>query len=73
MESNYRTCARQTYRAVAGFSVGASQAQTIGLNNLDLFGYIGLFRGGKRLDDDWKKTSEALLADLGSVKKLKMF
>ncbi len=74
VEKNYRTCAVQTHRAIAGFSVGAAQARTIGFNHLDLFGNIGLFSGGKRLDDDWKYTTGKLLADLKDVKdKLEVF
>ena len=74
VEENYRTCTEQTHRAVAGFSVGDAQARTIGLNHLKLFGNIGLFSGGKRLDDDWKNTSKTLLADLEDVKdKLNVF
>lgn len=74
VESAYRVSARPEHRAVAGFSVGSAQARTIGLNNLHLFSHIGFFSGGKRFDEDWRRTSARLVADLDTVRtRLRLF
>lgn len=39
----YRVSAEQKDRAVAGLSMGAGQSLTVGLGNLDLFGWVGAF------------------------------
>jgi enterochelin esterase-like enzyme len=39
----YRVSAEQKDRAVAGLSMGGGQSLTIGLGNLDLFGWVGAF------------------------------
>jgi enterochelin esterase family protein len=39
----YRVSAKQKDRAVAGLSMGGGQSLTIGLGNLDLFGWVGAF------------------------------
>ena len=44
----YRTLTERTQRAIAGLSMGAGQALSIGLTNLDKFAYLGAFSGGSR-------------------------
>jgi enterochelin esterase-like enzyme len=39
----YRTSTEQKDRAIAGLSMGGGQSITIGLGNLDLFGWVGAF------------------------------
>jgi enterochelin esterase-like enzyme len=39
----YRVSTKQKDRAIAGLSMGGGQSLTIGLGNLDLFGWIGAF------------------------------
>jgi enterochelin esterase family protein len=51
IDSSYRTLADRHNRAIAGLSMGAGQAMTIGLTNLDTFASIGSFSGGGRSFD----------------------
>ena len=46
IDSNYRTLADQSHRAMAGLSMGAMQTRQITLANLDKFSHIGMFSGG---------------------------
>ena len=48
IDGTYRTLADRRNRAIAGLSMGAGQAMTIGLGNLDRFASIGSFSGGGR-------------------------
>lgn len=43
IERNYRVETGRESRAIAGLSMGGSQAMVIGLNNLDRFAWIGAF------------------------------
>ena len=45
IDSTYRTIPDRDHRALAGLSMGAFQAFTIGLNHLDLFSHFGGFSG----------------------------
>jgi enterochelin esterase-like enzyme len=45
IDSNYRTMADREHRAMAGLSMGGMQTFIIGLNNLELFSYLGGFSG----------------------------
>ncbi len=45
IDGAYRTIADREHRAIAGLSMGANQAATIGTHNLDKFAYIGGFSG----------------------------
>jgi enterochelin esterase family protein len=45
-EKSYRIAADQKTRAIAGLSMGGAQSLTVGLNNLDKFGWIGAFSSG---------------------------
>jgi enterochelin esterase-like enzyme/nicotinamidase-related amidase len=51
MDAAFRTLADRDHRAIAGLSMGAGQAMSIGLGNLDKFSYIGAFSGGQRSFD----------------------
>jgi enterochelin esterase-like enzyme len=48
IDSTYRTIANRKHRAIAGLSMGAGQALSIGLANLDQFASIGSLSGGSR-------------------------
>jgi enterochelin esterase-like enzyme len=43
VQKSYRVSTEQKDRAVAGLSMGGGQSLTIGLGNLDLFGWVGAF------------------------------
>jgi enterochelin esterase-like enzyme len=43
VQKRYRVSTEQEDRAVAGLSMGGGQSLTIGLGNLDLFGWVGAF------------------------------
>ncbi len=45
-EREYHISAEQKTRAIAGLSMGGAQSLTVGLNNLDRFGWIGAFSAG---------------------------
>lgn len=62
IDSAYRTLADRDHRAIAGLSMGAGQALTIGLANLDRFSYIGAFSGGMR-DFDATKSFGGIFRD----------
>jgi len=51
----YRVSSEQKDRAVAGLSMGGGQSLTIGLGNLDLFGWVGAFSSavpeGQKLEE----------------------
>lgn len=54
IDSNYRTLANKTNRAMAGLSMGGLQTLLIGLNHTELFSYYGLFSAaiiGNVMDD----------------------
>jgi enterochelin esterase-like enzyme len=46
VDSNFRTQADQSHRAMSGLSMGAMMTKSVTLANLDKFAYIGLFSGG---------------------------
>ena len=45
VDATYRTIADREHRAIAGLSMGANQAASIGTHNLDKFAFIGGFSG----------------------------
>jgi enterochelin esterase-like enzyme len=51
IDSNFRTIADRTHRAIAGLSMGAGQALQIGLGEPNLFAYVAGFSGGTRTLD----------------------
>lgn len=46
VDSNYRTIAKQPYRAMAGLSMGGMQTRVITLANPNTFSHVGVFSGG---------------------------
>jgi enterochelin esterase-like enzyme len=46
IEKNYRVKAEAKYRALAGLSMGGIQTLYVGVNNTDLFSYLGVFSSG---------------------------
>jgi enterochelin esterase family protein len=48
VERLYRVKTDRANRAIAGLSMGSGHALHIGLGNLDLFSYLGVFSGGGR-------------------------
>jgi len=50
IESDFRTQANRDHRAIAGLSMGAGQAVTIGTKHLDQFAYVAGFSGGGSAD-----------------------
>jgi enterochelin esterase-like enzyme len=46
IDSNFRTLADQSHRAMAGLSMGSGVTRQVTLANLDKFSHIGLFSGG---------------------------
>lgn len=46
VEKNYRVAADRDHRAIAGVSMGAGQAFTLGLRKLDTFAWVGEFSAG---------------------------
>jgi enterochelin esterase family protein len=61
VERTYRVGKKPTQRAIAGLSMGGSQSLVIGLNNPDLFAYVGAFSSALRGNVETNFT--ALLAD----------
>ena len=59
----YRVSSDRKDRAIAGLSMGGSQALTVGLGNLELFGSIGAFSSAIRTG----QTLDNLLADPNSI------
>ena len=50
VEDNYSVKADKHNRAISGLSMGGRHAQIIGLNNLDVFGSIGILSAAESLD-----------------------
>ena len=46
IDTNYRTVAKQPYRAMAGLSMGGMQTRVITLANPNTFSHVGIFSGG---------------------------
>lgn len=60
IEKNYRVVADKNSRAVAGLSMGAGHTIAATNNNPGVFGYIGVFSGGGRIDDTFVDQLTAL-------------
>ncbi|MDZ7723895.1 MAG: alpha/beta hydrolase-fold protein [candidate division KSB1 bacterium] len=58
IDSNFRTLADQSHRAMAGLSMGGFETRLITLKNLDLFSHIGLFSGGSISPEDVENTPD---------------
>jgi len=52
IDTNYRTLADQSHRAMAGLSMGGMQTRVITLAHPDMFSYVGMFSGGSISLDD---------------------
>jgi enterochelin esterase-like enzyme len=63
IDSTYRTIPNREQRAIAGLSMGAGHALTIGLGNLDTFGAIAAFSGGGGNVTDTKTAYDGVFAD----------
>jgi enterochelin esterase family protein len=50
VEENYSTIENKHGRAISGLSMGGRHAQITGLNNLDVFGSIGILSAAESLD-----------------------
>jgi enterochelin esterase-like enzyme len=51
VQKYYRVSTAQKDRAIAGLSMGGGQALTVGLGNLDLFGWVGAFSSAVPRDE----------------------
>lgn len=70
-ERLYNTKADKKYRAVAGLSMGGGQSLDVGLNNPDLFSYVGGFSAAViLLDPDYTKAFPKLDASINNKLKL---
>jgi enterochelin esterase-like enzyme len=56
VDSNFRTLADQSHRAMAGLSMGGMMTRLVTLANLDKFSYIGIFSGGSISMEDVNNT-----------------
>jgi enterochelin esterase-like enzyme len=54
VEKNYRAETDSKSRALAGLSMGGIQTLYAGINNTELFGYLGVFSSGWRIPSDNK-------------------
>ncbi|NJD10635.1 MAG: esterase [Gemmatimonadetes bacterium] len=66
VDRSYRTVADRDHRAIAGLSMGAGQAFTIGFGHLDTFAWIGAFSGGGARGD-LKTAYNGVFADPGAL------
>ncbi len=46
IDTTFRTMPDQAHRAMAGLSMGGMQTNAIAMENLDVFGWVGIFSGG---------------------------
>ena len=46
IDSTFRTVPDQAHRAMAGLSMGGMQTNAIAMENVDVFGWVGIFSGG---------------------------
>jgi len=72
VEKEYRVVKDPNRRAIVGYSMGAGQSSTIGLNHPELFAYVGSFSGaagenaiGKALADPAKTNKDYKLVWIG--------
>ena len=57
VEKNYRVKTESKYRALAGLSMGGIQTLYAGINNTDMFSYLGVFSSG------WIQPMQSNIAD----------
>jgi enterochelin esterase family protein len=73
VEKNYRVLDDRSNRAIAGLSMGGAQTLNIAFENLDEFGYVGVFSsgifgiaggfGGAPPSTQWEDSHKAVLDD----------
>jgi enterochelin esterase-like enzyme len=73
IEKNYRTKADKGNRAIAGFSGGGGTSLFIGLNNPDLFSWIGGFAPGMLKEEFDRNNAVAFENPLLTNQRLKLF
>jgi len=61
IDTNFRTLADQSHRAMAGLSMGGMETKTITLARPDMFSYYGLFSGGTYAPGDITDKSKVKL------------
>lgn len=61
IDTNFRTYADQSHRAMAGLSMGGMETHTITLARPDVFSYYGLLSGGTYTPDEIKDKSKVKL------------
>jgi enterochelin esterase family protein len=69
IESSYRALTDRGNRAIVGLSMGGGQALSIGLNNVDLFSYVGGFSSGLGNSANYPKTYAKLVANADEANK----
>jgi enterochelin esterase-like enzyme len=69
IDDSYRTISDRTSRAIVGLSMGGGQALSIGLNNIDLFSYVGGFSSGLGNAANYPKTYAKLVANADDANK----
>lgn len=73
IQSQYRALTDADHRAIIGLSMGGGESLGIGLNHLDLFGYIGGFSAAAGRPADFSKTYAGVIADpVASNRKLRL-
>jgi enterochelin esterase-like enzyme len=84
-EKHYRVYPERQHRAIAGLSMGGAQTLNAAFNNLDMFGYIGVFSSGifelaapnapgaGSSGPKWEDTHQAALTNAQLKKGLKLF
>jgi enterochelin esterase-like enzyme len=84
-EKNYRVYPDRQHRAIAGLSMGGAQTLNAAFDNLDMFGYIGVFSSGifelvapnasgaGNSGPKWEDTHQAALTDAQLKKGLELF
>jgi enterochelin esterase-like enzyme len=63
VDSRYRALADRDHRAIIGLSMGGGESLSIGLNHLELFGYVGGFSAAIGNTAGFAKTYSGLVAD----------
>ena len=61
VDTNYRTIAKQTHRAMAGLSMGGMETKTITINKPEVFSHYALLSGGTYKPEDIKDKSKVKL------------
>lgn len=73
IESRYSVYADREHRALAGLSMGGGQALNIGLIHPETFAYVGGFSSAPNTREFGRLSSEKLLPDPETARKLKLF